>query len=89
MRHCIDQHLLLFLIEIREFKLLVVHDVSLKVKTITFLNLYKKSTHLTMEADLDPPLNMVRLGVGTGAHNEPVVPACSDRLDSDSHFDEK
>ena len=37
-----------------------------------------------MEADLDPLLNIVRLGVGTGAHNEPVVPACSDRLDSDS-----
>ena len=35
-----------------------------------------------MEADLDPLLNIVRLGVGTGAHNEPVVPAC--RLDSDS-----
>ena len=38
-----------------------------------------------MEADLDPLLNIVRLGVGTGAHNKPVVPACSDRLDSDSH----
>lgn len=33
-----------------------------------------------MEADLDPPLNIFRLRVRTGANNEPVVPACSDRL---------
>ena len=36
MRHGIDQLRLLFLIEIREFELLVVHDVSLEVTSVFF-----------------------------------------------------
>lgn len=34
-----------------------------------------KISYLTMEADLDPPLNILRLWVRTRADNKPVVPA--------------
>ena len=58
MRHGLNKLLFLFLIELRELKLTVVHNVSLKAKTsLSFLcQINVKLTDLTMEADLDSPL---------------------------------
>ena len=47
MRHGIDQLRLLFPIEIREFELLVVHDVSLEVTTVFFFSEAKINNPLT------------------------------------------
>ena len=61
MRHGLNKLLFLFLIELREFKLTVVHDVSLKAKTSlsvfrSYCLIHIKLTDLSMEADLDSPL---------------------------------
>ena len=55
MRHGLNKLLFLFLIELREFKLTVVHDVSLKAN-FSCCQINIKLTDLSMEADLDSPL---------------------------------